>query len=438
MRPVDGGDPPVGLDHPLVLVADEGEQHVALDQRLGELGLQRVQEARLAGHVARGIDDAVLAAEFREALAHHAQVLLGFGELFLGEADRVGARLVGQLVHQLARFDEDRLRDRRGVLGVKAWARTWMMPGAGLEGDVDHAPPVREQILDRRVGAQGEDRIARRSGVDRAQVELGVDRLDDALAAHVFEQDVGVRGAAGADRGDRPEQPGGRRAGLFRADREGDLGMIVVGGAGVEIADGRRERRDHEQHERQERQPVAQLHARRTHLRRGGGRGQRGGIGRRRRRRRGGGTEARAWWAPRRGRRSRSLATDFVALRAVRAPPSRSVSAAASGVSGVSGARARSPSGVASVAARSPRRAARAAVSARGPRHRGASSSSASFSPGGRTCHGRAGGVTAGLEPAGAELRPGRGPDPPRGDLRRDGVESKRCPARPGRFLASR
>ena len=47
------------------------------------------------------------------------------------------------------------------------------------------------------------------AGLDGAQVELGVDLLDDLLAADVVEEDVGVRGRAGADLGQRAEQAGG-------------------------------------------------------------------------------------------------------------------------------------------------------------------------------------------------------------------------------------
>ena len=42
-----------------------------------------------------------------------------------------------------------------------------------------------------------------------AQVEPGVDRLDDLLAADEVEQDVGVGGRAAADLGQRAEQAGG-------------------------------------------------------------------------------------------------------------------------------------------------------------------------------------------------------------------------------------
>jgi hypothetical protein len=57
---------------------------------------------------------------------------------------------------------------------------------------------VREQRLDRGIVAEGEDRVALGAVVEAAQVEFGVDRLDDLLAADVFVEDVGIRGGAGA------------------------------------------------------------------------------------------------------------------------------------------------------------------------------------------------------------------------------------------------
>ena len=58
-----------------------------------------------------------------------AQVGLGLGELVAGEAHRVLARLVGQPVHQRAGMRRgSRWRSSRASSGVKALARTWMMP----------------------------------------------------------------------------------------------------------------------------------------------------------------------------------------------------------------------------------------------------------------------------------------------------------------------
>ena len=133
------------------------------------------------------------------------------------------------------------------------------------------------QRLDRRVVAEGEDRVAvvpaaARAVPDRAQVELGVDGGDDLLAADVLVEDVGVRGGAAADLGQRPEQAGGRPSRLLGADREGDLGMVLVGGAGVEIAGRRGERQQHQQQEAGERAPVPRRAA-------GAGSGARRGAG---------------------------------------------------------------------------------------------------------------------------------------------------------------
>ena len=77
-------------------------QHVAVDQRLGELLVQRVQEPALARHVAGGVDDVVGAAEVGEFLADVAQMRLRLGKFVAGKAHRVLARLVGELVHQRA------------------------------------------------------------------------------------------------------------------------------------------------------------------------------------------------------------------------------------------------------------------------------------------------------------------------------------------------
>ena len=121
--------------------------------------------------------------------------------------------------------------------------------------------PLAVQRLDRRVVAEGEDRVAvlpAAAGAvpDRPEVELGVDRGDDLLAADVVVEDGGVRGAAAADLGQRPEQPGARRGDLLGADREGDLGMVLVGGAGEEVGGRRGEGQQHQQEEAGERPPV--------------------------------------------------------------------------------------------------------------------------------------------------------------------------------------
>ena len=97
MRVIDGVDPPLGLDHPLVVRADEAQELVALDHRLGELALQRAQEPHLAGDVGGRIDQAVGAAELGELGAEVTQVVLGLGELLAREAHRVLAGLVGEL-----------------------------------------------------------------------------------------------------------------------------------------------------------------------------------------------------------------------------------------------------------------------------------------------------------------------------------------------------
>ena len=162
MRVVDGVDPPLGLDHPLVVLADEAQELVALDHRLGELALQRAEEPHLAGDVGGRIDEAVLAAEVGEPGAQVAQVVLGLGELLAGEAHRVLARLVGE------RGSPGRSLSARIALaiavassGVKALARTWMMPACDFEIDLHHPVPVGDQRLDRGVVAEGEDEVAR-------------------------------------------------------------------------------------------------------------------------------------------------------------------------------------------------------------------------------------------------------------------------------------
>ena len=166
------------------------------------------------------------------------QVRLGLGELLAGEADRVLARLLGELVHQRAALGEDRLGDRGGVLGGEGVGADLDDAGVGVEVDRDHPPPVGDQRLDRGVVAEGEDEVARRRAVvDRAQVELGVDRLDDLLAADVVEEDVGVGGGPPPTWVSAPRMPAAARADLLGADREGGLGVILVGGAGVEVAD---------------------------------------------------------------------------------------------------------------------------------------------------------------------------------------------------------
>ena len=84
-------------------------------------------------------------------------------------------RLVGELVHHLARFGEDLLGDGVGVLGGEGVDPHLDDAGVG-EIDRDHPPPVGEQMLDRGVLAEREDRsprgwrlnIARRSSLASA------------------------------------------------------------------------------------------------------------------------------------------------------------------------------------------------------------------------------------------------------------------------------
>ena len=231
----DGGDPPVRLLHPLVGGIGVGEQHVALDQRLGELLLQGGEEPHLPLDVGLGIDHLVLAAEARELLAQVAQVRLGLVEVDLGEADRVGARLLGQVVHERGRLLQDRPGDRLRVLRGEGGGAHLDDAGMVLVAHAHHPPPVRQQILDRGALAEREDPVLGLAVVDGAQVDLAVDRRDDLLAADVLEEDVGLRGAAAAaDAGDGAEDPRRRRPGLLRADREGDVGMVLVLGAEVE------------------------------------------------------------------------------------------------------------------------------------------------------------------------------------------------------------
>ena len=77
-----------------------------------------------------------------------------------------------------------------------------------------------------------------------------------------------------ADLGQRPEEPGRGRGRLLGADREGDLGMVLVGGAGVEIGGRRQERQQHQQQRRRRAAPSAAAapgraggHRRRRHRR---------------------------------------------------------------------------------------------------------------------------------------------------------------------------
>ncbi len=101
---------------------------------------------------------------------------------------------------------------------------------------------------------------------DRPEVKLGVDRLHDLLATDVLEQDVGVGGSTLADRSQCTEEPGGGRADLLGADREGDLGMVLVGGARIEIGSRHEERHQHQEHEPEEGAPVPGPEPRRPHV----------------------------------------------------------------------------------------------------------------------------------------------------------------------------
>ena len=163
----------------------------------------------------------------------------------------------------------------RADLGVEGAGDDVDDAGGAVVVHVDHAMPGAQQLLDGRVRAEGEERVVLGGVVDRAQVEIGVDILDDALAADVFVEDVGIRGGARADLGERAEQPRRGRGGLLGADREGDLGMILVGGAGVEIAGDQYEGQQHEKREAREKAPVPGLDPGRRDLAGDGRRGLR-------------------------------------------------------------------------------------------------------------------------------------------------------------------
>ena len=263
MRSVIAVDPAVGLHHPLVALAGVARQHVAVDQRLGELGVQRVQEPALPGDVGRGVDEAVRAAEVGERR----------------RAPRRGAprprrarrgrsaprpRAPARRAAFTSALDSARIASAIACAssGVKARAVTSMIPAVGVVGDrrpcaatarcsasiVGSSPRVK-------TGSPSSPAAAG-AVPDRPEVELGVDRGDDLLAADVLVEDGGVRGGAAADLGQRAEQPGGRRGDLLGADREGDLGVVLVGGAGEEVGGRRGEGQQHQQQEAGERPPV--------------------------------------------------------------------------------------------------------------------------------------------------------------------------------------
>ena len=184
---------------------------------------------------------------------------LGLVEVDLGEADGVGARLLGQVVHQRGRLLQDRPGDRPGVLGGEGGGAHLDDAGVVLVAHVHHPAPVREQILDRGVLAEREDPV-----VGLAVVDARAGRSRASIAATISwlrmysKRMSGSDGAAAAaDAGDGAEEPRRRRAGLLRADREGHVGMVLVLGAEVEIADRGRERQQHEEEEAGQRRVVA-------------------------------------------------------------------------------------------------------------------------------------------------------------------------------------
>ena len=62
-----------------------------------------------------------------------------------------------------------------------------------------------------------------------------------------------------------PRSPAAAKFDLLGADREGDLGMVLVGGAGVEIDGRREERHQHQCHESGKRHPVPEPRPRSRH-----------------------------------------------------------------------------------------------------------------------------------------------------------------------------
>ena len=126
---VDRVDPPLGLDHPLVVVADEARAagrarpspwraRPAARERAPS-GRRRRRSGRRAG--SRGGSRRAARAGSRSLASISASSLAG-------EAHRVLARLLGQPVHQRAALREDRPGDRGRVLG-----------GEGVGADVDDA-----------------------------------------------------------------------------------------------------------------------------------------------------------------------------------------------------------------------------------------------------------------------------------------------------------
>ena len=227
----------------------------ALDQRLGELGVQRVQE-RLPGDVGRGVDEVQGAAEVADRGAHLAEARLGLGELVAGEAHRVLDCSASAFTSALD-WVEDRLGDRLGVRGGEGAGDDVDDPGGGVVGDRDHAQPLPVQRLDRRVVAEGEDRVLLPVGAGRSPVGRARRRPPPRSPGCGCSR-RGWRGPRRCRRRSGSAPRAARRSPRRspRADREGDLGMILVGGAGEEVAGRRGEGQRHQQEEAGERAPV--------------------------------------------------------------------------------------------------------------------------------------------------------------------------------------
>ena len=135
--------------------------------------------------------------------------------------------------------------------GVKAWARTLMMPAWDSKSTVTirchSAVSASIEGSSPRVNQKSPGALPW-SGpvVDRPEVEPRVDRGDHLLAADVVEEDVGVGGGAAADLGQRPEDAGRGAADLLRAHGEGGRRVVLVGGPGEEIPDAGGEGQEHQ------------------------------------------------------------------------------------------------------------------------------------------------------------------------------------------------
>ncbi|MGT2488866.1 hypothetical protein ACU4GA_29195 [Methylobacterium oryzae CBMB20] len=181
-------------------------------------------------------------ASFRSARAHVEGVLAG--------------RHAEVVQHPLG-LHHDRLGDGERLVGIEGLDRQRHDAGRGLDVDVDPAPPVPQEPLDRLLRVEAGERVDAVPTEPFADREIRRDRFDHRPAVDVLLRDERFLGNGRLDHaGIRADRVGRRLVGRpdGRPDRELRLGHVAVGGDQTVVDPGTQGRQD-EADDEQERQP---------------------------------------------------------------------------------------------------------------------------------------------------------------------------------------